>query len=113
ASTIAFGMTVPKALGDFLVLRALYETSGCAVAVDDADLVRDQELTASLEGAFPCLEGAATVTALRQLLDSGWIGGTESVVLLNTGAGLKFSQAIKFDVPLLDPNDDIPMTVDA
>jgi len=113
ASTIAFGITVPKALGDFLVLRALYETSGCAVAVDDADLVRDQKLIASLEGAFPCLEGAATVTALRHLLDSGWIGRTESVVLLNTGAGLKFPQTVEVDVPILDPNDDIPMTVDA
>ncbi|HEY8283815.1 MAG TPA: threonine synthase [Chloroflexota bacterium] len=113
ASTIAFGLTVPKALGDFLVLRALYETSGCAVAVDDADLVRDQELIASLEGAFPCLEGAATVTALRHLLDSGWIGRTESVVLLNTGAGLKFPSTSTVAVPILDPNDDIPMTVDA
>lgn len=52
ARTIAFGITVPKALGDFLILQAIYEIGGCAVAVGDEDILRDQRLIASLEGAF-------------------------------------------------------------
>lgn len=110
ASTAAFGITVPKALGDFLVLQALYETHGCAIAVDDADLLRDQKLTAALEGAFLCPEGAATVTALRHLLDTGWINRTETVVLLNTGTGIIYPEVIEADVPVLEPDDDIPQT---
>jgi threonine synthase len=107
AHTVAFGITVPKALGDFLVLQALYATDGCAVAVDDAEIVRDQKLAASLEGAFICLEGAATISALRRLLESGWIRQTEKVVLLNTGTGLIGSD-LKDEVPVLEPTDDIP-----
>jgi threonine synthase len=90
-------------------LQALYATEGCAVAVEDADLIRDQRLTASLEGAFICLEGAATVTALRELLDSGWIRSTETVVLLNTGTGL-IGPDFKNPVPHLEPTDDLPIT---
>jgi threonine synthase len=106
---VAFGITVPKALGDFLVLQALYATDGCAVAVDDAEIVRDQKLAASLEGAFICLEGAATISALRRLLESGWIRQTEQVVLLNTGTGL-IGPHLKDEVPVLEPTDDIPMS---
>jgi threonine synthase len=109
AYTIAFGITVPKALGDFLVLQALYATEGCALAVEDADMVRDQRLTAGLEGAFICLEGAATVTALRHLLDSGWIQPTERVVLLNTGTGL-IGPDLMDPIEILDPTDDLPVT---
>ena len=62
SSTVAFGINVPKALGDFLILRAVRQTHGTAVAVDDADLLADLALTARLEGMFLCPEGAATVT---------------------------------------------------
>jgi threonine synthase len=88
--TVAFGITVPKALGDFLVLDALYATGGTAVAVDDAALLADQRAVAHLEGCFICPEGAACVTAVRLLRESGWLSGAEQVVVLNTGTGLKY-----------------------
>ena len=105
ASTIAFGITVPKALGDFLVLDALYQTDGCAIAVDDEDILRDQRRLAELEGVFICPEGAATVTAARKLRESGWIRPGEEVVLLNTGAGIKYPDTVHVDVPVLEAGD--------
>lgn len=90
--TVAFGINVPKALGDFLVLDALYATSGTAVAVEDADLLSDQLLCASLEGAFICPEGAACVCAVRVLREAGWLAESERTVILNTGSGLKYPE---------------------
>lgn len=107
ANTVAFGITVPKPLGDFLILEAIQDTSGCAVAVNDADLLADQTSIAALEGILVCPEGAATVTALRTLLDSEWIAPTETVVLLNTGTGLIYPETVTADVPILGPNEDI------
>jgi threonine synthase len=105
-STVAFGINVPKALGDFLVLDAVYETSGTAIAVDDADLLDDLRLAGRLEGVFMCPEGAACVTAVRHLRSSGWLSGSEQVVLLNTGLGLKYPEAVDVgDVMTLDPGE--------
>ena len=73
AKTVAFGITVPNALGDFLILEALYATGGTAVAVTDEALLADQRTVARLEGSFICPEGAACVTAVRQLRESGWL----------------------------------------
>jgi threonine synthase len=100
ARTVAFGITVPKALGDFLVLDALYATSGTAVAVEDADLLADVALAGRLEGMFLCPEGAATVTAARRLRASGWIARDDEVVLLNTGAGVLYPDAVRVDASL-------------
>lgn len=94
ASTVAFGITVPKALGDFLILRAVYETEGCAVAVSDTALLAEQRRVAELEGAFVCPEGAAAFAAVRQLREAGWIASSDEVVVLNTGAGLKYPETI-------------------
>jgi threonine synthase len=111
AHTVAFGLTVPKALGDFLVLRSLYDTGGTAIAVDDDALLADQREAASLEGTFVCPEGAACFTAVRQLRDSGWLSGDEQVVVLNTGTGLKYPGTIPVragtDIPVLAPGDGI------
>ena len=101
--TIAFGITVPKALGDFLVLDALYATGGTAVAVDDEALLADQRTAAQLEGALLCPEGAACVTAVRELRASGWLAGDEEVVLLNTGTGLKYPHTMPQDEPTRAP----------
>lgn len=92
-STVAFGLTVPKPLGDFLVLEAIRATGGTAVAVDDDALLADQRVLAGLEGCLICPEGAAAVAAVRQLRESGWLTGTERVVALNTGTGLKYPVA--------------------
>jgi threonine synthase len=101
AHTVAFGITVPKALGDFLVLDAIYATGGTAVAVDDADLLADVRLAGRLEGMFVCPEGAATVTAARQLRESGWIAADDEVVLLNTGAGVLYPDAVAVAAPVV------------
>jgi threonine synthase len=108
ARTVAFGLTVPKALGDFLVLDALYATGGTAVAVEDDALLADQREVARLEGCFVCPEGAACFTAIRQLRESGWLSGREAVVVLNTGTGLKYPGTVQVDVPVLGPGDEIP-----
>jgi threonine synthase len=92
--TVAFGITVPKPLGDFLVLDALYATGGTAVAVDDAALLADQREVARLEGSFICPEGAACITAVRQLRESGWLTAADEVVVLNTGIGLKYPHTL-------------------
>ena len=94
SQTLAFGINVPKALGDFLVLDALYRTNGCAIAVDDRAIKPEIRQLASLEGSFVCPEGAAAFAAARQLRESGWIKGGEQVVVLNTGAGIKYPDAI-------------------
>ncbi|MDP9317937.1 MAG: threonine synthase [Actinomycetota bacterium] len=109
AETVAFGLTVPKALGDFLVLDALYETGGTAVAVRDADLLDDLQRTARLEGLFLCPEGAATVTAARVLRQQGWIRADDEVVLLNTGAGVLYPETVPHDPPTVGPQQTIDL----
>lgn len=108
SETIAFGINVPKALGDFLVLDAIEKTSGCAVSVSDEDLLTEQKRVAELEGAFVCPEGAAAVTAARKLRKKGWIKEQEQVVVLNTGAGIKYPDTVDLKVPTLQPNQSIP-----
>ena len=108
ASTCAFGITVPKALGDFLVLDAIYKTNGCAVAIADNDLLEAQAVLAAKEGTFVCPEGASLYSAARKLREQGWIKENEKVVLLNTGTGLKYPETVNVKVPLLQPNDNIP-----
>jgi threonine synthase len=93
AATIASGLRVPKALGDFLVLAGVRATQGTAVmAMDDEMLAAGKEL-ASAEGIFAAPEGAATVVAARKLAKEGWIKPHERVVLFNTGCGYKYSEA--------------------
>jgi threonine synthase len=108
ANTVAFGITVPKPLGDFLILEALYATAGTAVAVTDEALLADQRLVARLEGSFICPEGAACVTAVRQLRESGWLSGSDEVVVLNTGTGLIYPDTVPDRAPVLSPSGSIP-----
>jgi len=90
ARTIAAGLRVPSAVGDFLMLRALRESNGTAVTVSDEALVAAQMRMSSLEGTFACPEGGATLAALEELLAAGWVAADERIVLFNTGAGLKY-----------------------
>lgn len=99
--TVAFGITVPKALGDFLVLDAVRATDGTAVAVTDEDLLAAQREVAAAEGAFVCPEGAACFAAVRRLREAGWLSGTENVIVLNTGTGVKYPETVPVDVPVL------------
>ncbi len=108
ARTVAFGITVPKALGDFLVLEAVYATGGTAIAVDDDALLADQLAVARLEGLLICPEGAACVTAVRQLREAGWLSDADQVVVLNTGTGLKYPETVRVDLPVLSPGPPPP-----
>ncbi len=107
-STVAFGINVAKALGDFLVLDALYSTGGTAVAVSDEDLLADQRELARAEGCFVCPEGAACFSAVRQLRKQGWLSAHDQVVVLNTGTGLKYPGTVKVEAPVLAPDQAIP-----
>ncbi|MED3932553.1 threonine synthase [Priestia megaterium] len=104
SSTIAFGINVPKAIGDFLVLEAVYNTNGCAIAVDEDKIVEEQKKVAQLEGSFICPEGAATFLAARRLREEGWIKENETVVALNTGLGIKYPNTVDIEVPVLERN---------
>jgi threonine synthase len=89
AATIAAGLRVPAAIGDYLILGALRESGGGALTVSDEEILDYMKRVASLEGMFVCPEGAATVAALSKLLASGTLKPTETILLLNTGSGLK------------------------
>jgi threonine synthase len=90
ARTVADGLRVPKAIGDFLVLRAVRESRGTALAVRDQDMVRSMLDLGRLEGISAAPEGGAALQALRQLLADGLMQPTDSVVLFNTGGALKY-----------------------
>ncbi|MEV4845039.1 threonine synthase [Micromonospora matsumotoense] len=94
AHTVAFGITVPAPLGDELILTALRESSGTAIAVDDAEILADLRDFAAREGLLLCPEGAACLTAARHLRAGGWIRADERVVVLNTGSGLKYPETV-------------------
>jgi threonine synthase len=91
AHTIADGMRVPAAVGDFLILRALRESGGTAVAVSDAEILDATYLLGKTTGIWPAPEGGATLAALLRLKKDGWVRDGESVVLFNTGSGAKYS----------------------
>ncbi|MGD7046329.1 threonine synthase [Jeotgalibacillus proteolyticus] len=107
SDTIAFGINVPKAIGDFLVLDAIYETNGCAVAVDDEWMLREQQNVARMEGSFICPEGAAVFAAIRKLRQENWIRENETVVALNTGAGIKYPDTVEIDVEVLEKDSSL------
>jgi len=94
AATIASGLRVPKPFADHLILKAIYESRGCAVAVPDGHIVAAVREMATKEGFFICPEAGATVVALRTLLSSGFVGKEETVVLFNTATGLKYPDII-------------------
>jgi threonine synthase len=112
--TVAFGITVPKALGDFLVLDAVRSTDGTAIAVTDEDLLAAQAELARDEGTWVCPEGAACFAAVRQLRESGWLTGNEDVVVLNTGSGLIYPDTVSIDdVTVLSTDGEIPTVAPA
>jgi threonine synthase len=106
--TVAFGINVPKALGDFLVLQAVRDTGGTAVAVSDEDLLAEVTRLAAQEGTFICPEGAACMAAVRHLRSAGWLTGGEEVVVLNTGTGLKYPETVPVQAPTLSRDGRIP-----
>lgn len=106
ASTVAAGIRVPKAVGDFLILRAVRESGGRAIAVDD-NKIQDAVLqTAKLDGLLLCPEGGATLAAYHDALSSGLVSATDRAILFNCSTGLKYpmpeaSQRLDMNQPIL------------
>jgi threonine synthase len=90
AKTLADGLRVPGPFADYLILQAIRETGGTALAVEDYEMVEAMQELATAEGVVACPEGAATVVALKRLVQEGFLQADETIVLLNTGSGYKY-----------------------
>jgi threonine synthase len=93
AETVASGLRVPKALGDFLVLDAIYASRGSAVAANDDEIMAACLDLAELEGVFAAPEGGAGIVAVQKLLDAERLAPDERIVVFNTGSGYKYLDA--------------------
>jgi threonine synthase len=102
AATIASGIRVPAAVGDFMILDAVRASGGRAIAVAEGRIREWMGLGARLEGVSICPESAACIGALERLAGEGWIRPQEHVVLFNTGAAQKYPEAMEVDLPRLD-----------
>ncbi len=105
AETVAPGIRVPVAIGDYLILDAVRASGGTAIAVSDAEILDGMRLMAEREGIFGSPESGATVAAARALRQSGFLREDETVVLFSTGAGMKHTDLIAGEEAVLDPND--------
>jgi threonine synthase len=103
AQTIAAGLRVPAAIGDYLILRAVRESGGTAHSVTDDEIRVCMHELARQDGIFACPEGAATYGALKAMVREREIDPDERVVLFNTGAGLKYVDLIRADLPVFEP----------
>ncbi len=102
AQTIARGIRVPAAVGDFMILDAIRQSGGAAVAVDETSITPWMLRASATEGICICPETGACFAAVEQCLDDGTIGPDDNIVVFNTGASQKYSEAIACDLPLLD-----------
>jgi threonine synthase len=93
AHTYAAGLRVPRAVGDFLILRGIRESGGAAIAVEDAAMREAVNLMGKTTGIFAAPEGGATAAAVQPLLRDGYLRADEEIVLFNTGSGLKYVSA--------------------
>jgi threonine synthase len=90
AHTLAAGLRVPKAYGDFIILDIVRQSAGTAIAVSDDEIMDGVKAMASVDGIFACPEGAAALAAYEQLLQTGFLESSDRVVLFNTGSGYKY-----------------------
>ena len=93
AATVASGLRVPKAIGDFLILDAVRASNGTAVAVTDSELIKAVAEIGAAEGIFTAPEGAACLPALKKLIEQGSVAEGETVTIFNTGSGVKYLEA--------------------
>jgi threonine synthase len=91
AHTVASGLRVPAAIGDFLMLKVLRESNGTAVTVTDKELTEGVFDLSQEQGIYACPEGGAVWKACEKLVESGWLDPSEEIVLFNTGSGLKYN----------------------
>ncbi len=112
AATVASGLRVPAAVGDFLMLNVLKESHGAAVRVSDDDLLEGVREFSQQQGIYVCPEGGAVWKAAQSLAEAGWLNPDEKIVLFNTGSGLKYNHLFPTgDLPRLDHTD--PNCLDA
>ncbi len=97
AHTVASGLRVPQAVGDFLMLQTIRDSHGTALSVSDDEMLVEISRVGKAEGIFFCPEGAACVAALRRLVDNGWIKPDDEVLMFNTASGLKYLDVIQRD----------------
>jgi threonine synthase len=97
ARTVASGLRVPKAIGDFLILKILRQSNGGAIAVTDEEMIDSAREVGSTEGLFVCPEGAACFAALKLLRRAGKIASGERVIIFNTGSGIKYLECYEHD----------------
>ena len=95
AQTVASGLRVPQAVGDFLILQAIRDSDGTAMSVSDDEMLAEIPRVGKAEGIFFCPEGAACMAALRRLVENGWIKPTDEVLIFNTASGLKYLDVIQ------------------
>lgn len=107
AHTIASGLRVPAAVGDFMMLDAIRASGGCAIAGRESRIVDWMRQVAGLEGIAVCPETAVCFDCLEQLRNAGRIREDESVVVFNTGAAQKYPETVPIDLPRLDKNQPI------
>jgi len=100
AHTVASGLCVPGAVGDFLMLRVIRDSGGCAIAVTDEELLQGVSEMAAYTGIFAAPEGGATLACLKKMVERGLVKPEDRVVLFNTGTGLKYLEA--FDLSRQD-----------
>jgi threonine synthase len=102
AQTAAFGIRVPQAIGDFMILDAVRASNGCAVVVDESELNHFQQVGCSAEGLSIGLETSASLAAVRKLLDQGQIRADEKILIVNTAAATKYWADSLPEFPKLD-----------
>lgn len=110
ARTVADGLRVPGPFADYLILRAIRESGGTAIAVSDNEIRAAMSDLAQTEGLFVAPEGAATYAGFQQLAANGFLEPSDRVVLFNTGTGIKYPQLVQARFPVLEPTD--PRLVD-
>jgi threonine synthase len=107
AATCASGIRVPAAVGDFMILDAIRESKGWAIAVPERDILPAMNRAIAAEGISICPESAACVVAVEQLIEKGMLVPTDRVVLYNTGAAQKYADATPVDLPRIDVSQNI------
>ena len=104
ATTVASGLRVPAAIGDFIMLRILKKSGGTALAVSDQELLDAQKELTRYQGVFAAPESGATWAVAKKLLDRNWLKANEEIILFNTSTGIKYSQDPPTDLPVVDPS---------
>jgi threonine synthase len=104
AETVAAGLRVPVAIGDYLILDAVRESGGTAIAVSDAELMDGVRLAAATEGIFSSPEVGAAVIGTKLLAERGFLAPDDEVVIFGTGSGIKHTDLFAPDLPVVDPN---------